>query len=100
MCAPALPEVLIFRSDIADLKQLILNMSANKRGCKQSKASSGYSLSSAENKVDKSMDTYEDIAHDMATAWTNMCESEDDISDQNNFSQGYSTHSQGKAGKN
>jgi hypothetical protein len=30
-----------FRSDIADLKQLILNMSANKRGHKQSKATAG-----------------------------------------------------------
>jgi hypothetical protein len=48
------------------------------------------------------METYEDIAHDMATSWTNMCESEveGDTSDQNNFSQGYSTPSQGKVGKN
>jgi hypothetical protein len=46
------------------------------------------------------MDTYEDIAHDMATSWTKMYESEDDTSDQNNVSQGYSTHIQGKAGKN
>jgi hypothetical protein len=36
-----------FRSDIADLKQLILNMSTNKRGHKQSKASAGSSSSSA-----------------------------------------------------
>jgi hypothetical protein len=89
-----------FRSDIADLKQLKLNMSANKRGRKQSKASAGSSSSLAEKRVDKSMDTYEDIAHDMATSWTNMCESEDGTSDQNNVSQGYSTPIQGKAGKN
>jgi LPS O-antigen subunit length determinant protein (WzzB/FepE family) len=89
-----------FRSDVADLKQLKVNMSANKRGHKQSKAFEGSLSSSAEKRADKSMDTYEDIAHDMATSWTNMCESEDDISDQNNVSQGYSTPSQGKAGKN
>jgi hypothetical protein len=46
------------------------------------------------------MNTYEDIAHDMAMSWTNMCESEDNISDQNNVSQGYSTPSLGKVGKN
>jgi hypothetical protein len=89
-----------FLSDIADLKQLILNMSANKRGRKQSKSSAGSSSSLAEKRVNKSMDTYEDITHDMATSWTNMCEYEDDTSDQNNVSQGYSTPSQGKAGKN
>jgi hypothetical protein len=89
-----------FCSNIEDFKQIILNMSANKRGRKQSKASAGSSSSSAEKRVEKSMDTYEDIAHNMATSWTNMCESEDDISDQNNVSQGYSTPSQGKAGKN
>jgi hypothetical protein len=89
-----------FRSDIAYLKQLILNMTANKRGRKQRKSSTGSSTSSAENRVEKSMDTYEYIAHDMATSWTNMCESEDDTSDQNNVSQGYSTPIQGKARKN
>jgi uncharacterized membrane-anchored protein YhcB (DUF1043 family) len=89
-----------FCSDIEDLKQLILNMSANKRSHKQSKSSVGSSSSSAEKIVDKSIETYEDTAHDMATSWTNMCESEDDTSDQNNVSQGYSTPSQGKAGKN
>jgi ParB-like chromosome segregation protein Spo0J len=46
-----------FRSDIADLKQLKLNISANKRGRKQSKASAGSSSSSTEKRVDKSMDT-------------------------------------------
>jgi hypothetical protein len=75
-------------------------MSANKRGRKQSKATAGSSSSSSEKRADKSMDTYEDIAHDMATSRTNMCESEDDTSDQKNVSQGYSTPSQGKAGKN
>jgi LPS O-antigen subunit length determinant protein (WzzB/FepE family) len=89
-----------FRSDISDLKQLILNMSANKRGLKQSKSSAGSLTSSAEKRVDKSMETYEDIAHDMATSWTNMCESEDITSDQNNVSQGYRTPIQGNAGKN
>jgi hypothetical protein len=89
-----------FLSDIADLNQLILNMSANKRGRKQSKSSAGSSTSLVEKRVDKSMETYEDIAHDMATSWTNMCESEEDTSDKNNVSQGYSTPSQGKAGKN
>jgi LPS O-antigen subunit length determinant protein (WzzB/FepE family) len=59
-----------FISDIADLKQLILNMSSNKRGRKQSKATAGSSSSSLEKRADKSMDTYEDIAHDMATSWT------------------------------
>jgi hypothetical protein len=89
-----------FRSYKADLKQLILNMSANKRGRKQSKSSAGSSTSLAEKRAEKSMETYEDIAHDMATLWTNMCKSEDDTSDQNNVSQGYRTPSQGKAGKN
>jgi hypothetical protein len=89
-----------FCSDISDLKQLIINMFANKRGRKQSKSSAGSLTSSAEKRVDKSMETYEDIAHDRATSWTNMCESEDDTSDQNNVSQGYRTPIQGKAGKN
>jgi hypothetical protein len=89
-----------FCSDIADINQLIINMSSNKRGRKQSKSSAGSSTSLAEKRVDKSMDKYEDIAHDMATSWTNMCESEDNTSDQHIFSQGYSTPSQGKAGKN
>jgi hypothetical protein len=51
---------------------LILNMSANKRGRKQPKPSEGYSTSSAEKRADKSMETYEDTAHDMATSWTNI----------------------------
>jgi hypothetical protein len=48
------------------------------------------------------MKTYDDIAHDMATSWNNMCESEGegDTSDQNNVSQGYRTPSLDKAGKN
>jgi ParB-like chromosome segregation protein Spo0J len=37
-----------FRSDIVDLKKLILNISANKRGRKQSKSSAGSSTSLAE----------------------------------------------------
>jgi hypothetical protein len=41
-----------FRSDIAYLKQLILNMSANKRGRKQSKSSAGYLMSSVEKRAD------------------------------------------------
>jgi hypothetical protein len=59
-------------------------------------------MSSAEKRAEKSMETYEDIVHDMATSWTSMCESEgeDDTSDQYNVSQGYSTPIQGKAGKN
>jgi hypothetical protein len=61
-----------FRSDIAYLKQLILKMSVNKRGRKQSKSSAGSSTSSAEKRAEKTMETYEDIAHDMATSWTNM----------------------------
>jgi peptidoglycan hydrolase CwlO-like protein len=65
-----------FRSDIADLKQLILNMSANKRERKHSKSSEGSSTSLAEKRAKKSMETYDDIAHDMATSWTNMCKSE------------------------
>jgi hypothetical protein len=79
----------IFRSNIEDIKQLILNISANKRGRKQRKPSEGSSTSSAEKKADKSMEIYEDIAHDMATSWINMCESEveGDTSDQNNVSQ-------------
>jgi hypothetical protein len=89
-----------FRYNIAYLKQLIINMTANKRGRKQSKSLAGASTSLVEKRADKSMETYEDIAHDMATSWTNMCESEDDTSDQNNVSQRYSTPSQGKAGKN
>jgi hypothetical protein len=53
-----------FRSDIADLKQLIIYMSANKRGRKQSKQSEGSSTSSAEKIADKSMETYDDIVHE------------------------------------
>jgi hypothetical protein len=92
----------IFRSDIADLKQLILNMSAKKRGGKKSKQSEGSSTSSAEKRAHKSMEKYGDIDHDMATSWTNMEESEGegDTIDQNNVSQGYSIHIQGKTGKN
>jgi hypothetical protein len=41
-----------FRSYIADIKQLILNMSANKRGRKQSKSSAGYLMSSVEKRAD------------------------------------------------
>jgi hypothetical protein len=91
-----------FRSDIADLKQLIINMSVNKRGRKWSKPSEGSSTSLAEKRADKSMGKYEDNAHHMATSWTNICKSEGegDTSGQNNVSQGYSTPSQGKAGKN
>jgi hypothetical protein len=40
-----------FRSDIADLKKLIINMSSNKRGHKQSKASTGSSSSSAKKEL-------------------------------------------------
>jgi hypothetical protein len=40
-----------FRSDISDLKQLILNMSATKRGHTQSKSSAGSSTSSAEKEL-------------------------------------------------
>jgi hypothetical protein len=89
-----------FSPDIADLKQIIFDMSTNKRGRKQSKKLEGSSTSSAENRANKSMETYDAISHDVATSWTNMCESEgeDDTSDQNNVSQGYSTPSQGKAG--
>jgi hypothetical protein len=65
----------IFRSNIADLKQLLLNMSANKRGPKQSNSSAGSPTSSAEKRAEKSIETCEDIAHDMATSRTNMCES-------------------------
>jgi hypothetical protein len=91
-----------FHFDIADLKQFILNMYVNKRERKQSKQSEGSSTSSAEKRADRSMETYDDIAHDMETSWTNMCESEGegDTSDQNNVSQGYSTTNKGKAGKN
>jgi hypothetical protein len=91
-----------FHPDIADLKHLIINVSANKRGRKQSKSSKGSSTSSAEKRADKYMETYDDIAHDMSTSLTNMCESEGEgnTSNQNNVSQGYSTPSQGKAGKN
>jgi hypothetical protein len=55
-----------FGSDVADLKQLILNMSANKRGRKQIKATAGSSSPLSEKRADESMDTYEDIAHDIA----------------------------------
>jgi hypothetical protein len=53
-------------------------------------------------RADKSMETYEDIAQDMAISWTDMWEyeGEGDTSDQNNVSQVYSTPIQGKAGKN
>jgi hypothetical protein len=91
-----------FRSDIADITQLILNISANKKGRKQSKPLEGSSMSLAEKRAEKYMETYEDNAHDMATSWTNTCKSEGegDTSDTNNVSQGYSTPIQGKAGKN
>jgi hypothetical protein len=91
-----------FCSAIADLKQLIINMYANKRVRKQRKPLEGSSTSSVEKRAEKSMETYEDIAHGMASSWTNMFESEveGDTSDQNNVSQVYITPSQGKAGNN
>jgi hypothetical protein len=54
-------------SEIAEIKKLILNMSANKRGRKQKihKGSEVASTSSVEQGGEKCMEVYAEIAHDM-----------------------------------
>jgi hypothetical protein len=54
--------------------------------------------SSLEQGGDKSMEVYDEIAHDMETSWNSMCESESDRypSARMRVSQGYNNPSQGK----
>jgi hypothetical protein len=86
--------------EIAEIKNLLLNMSANKRGRKQRihKDTEVALTSSAEQGGKKSMEVYDEIAHDMETSWNSMCESESerDTSARMRVSQGYSTPIQNK----
>jgi molecular chaperone GrpE (heat shock protein) len=88
------------RSEIAEIKNLLLNMSAKKRGRKQRKHKDTEvaSTSSVEKGEEKPMEVYDEIAHDMETSWGSMCESgrEKDMATRSRVSQGYSTPSQGK----
>jgi chromosome segregation ATPase len=87
-------------SEIAEIKNLTLNMSANKRGQIQRKHnySEVASKSSAEQGGEKSIEVYGEIAHDMETSWNSMCEPESDrdLSARMIVSQGCSTPIQGK----
>jgi hypothetical protein len=88
------------RSEISEIKNMILNMSANKRGRKQSKHkdSEVASTSSAEHGGEEPMEVYDKLAHDMETSWNSMCESENDrdTSTRTRVTQGFNTRSQGK----
>jgi hypothetical protein len=61
-------------SEMAEIKNIILNMSANKRGRKQRKRkdSEVASTSSAEQGGETSMEVYDEISHDMETSWNSM----------------------------
>jgi predicted nucleic acid-binding Zn-ribbon protein len=88
------------RSEMAEIKNMILNMSANKRGQQQlkHKDSEVASTSSTEQGGGKYMEVYDEIAHNMETSWNSMCESKNDIypSASTRVTQGYNTPSQGK----
>jgi molecular chaperone GrpE (heat shock protein) len=59
------------RSEIAEIKNLFLNMSGNKRGIKQrkNKDSEVASTSSAEQWGERPMEVYDELAHNMETSW-------------------------------
>jgi hypothetical protein len=72
-------------------------MSANKRGRKQlnHKDAELASTSSAEQGGEKSMEVYDEIAHDMETSWNSMCEfkNDRDPAARMRVTQGYNTPS-------
>jgi hypothetical protein len=86
--------------EIAELKNLVLNVSANKRGRKQRKQKNteAASTSSTEQGWEKAMEVYDEIAHDMESSWDSMCESEreKDNTTRSRVSQGKSTPDHGK----
>jgi hypothetical protein len=88
------------RSEMAKIKNLILNMSAYKIGRKKRKHKDAdvASTSSAEHGGEKPMELYDALAHDMETSWNSMCESENyrDTSTRTRVTQGFNTPSQGK----
>jgi uncharacterized membrane-anchored protein YhcB (DUF1043 family) len=63
--------------EIAKLKNLLLNMSANKQGRKQMKHkdTEATSIYSADQGWEQVMEGYAEIAHNMETSWDSMCES-------------------------
>jgi hypothetical protein len=65
------------RSEIAEIKNLLLNISASKRGQKQRKHKDTEvsSTLSAKQGGETYMEVYDEIAHDMETSWNSMCES-------------------------
>jgi hypothetical protein len=62
------------RSEMAEIKNLMLNMYANKVGLKQlkNKDSEVASTSSAEQGGEKYIELYDKIAQDMETSWNSM----------------------------
>jgi hypothetical protein len=87
-------------SEIAEIKNLILNMYVNKRGRKQrkNKDSEVASTSSVEHGGEIPMEVYDEIAHNMETSWNSMYESENDrdTSTRPRVTQGFNTPIQGK----
>jgi hypothetical protein len=88
------------RSEIAEIKKLILNMSANKIGRKQmkNKDSEVASISSAEQGVEIPMEVYDELTHKMEISWNIMRESGNgrDTSTRTRFTQGFNTPGQVK----
>jgi hypothetical protein len=86
--------------ELAELKNLLMNMSGNKRGHTQmrNKDSEAASSSSGDQGGEQAMDFYYEIAHEMETAWDSMCESErgKDKTSHARIAQGFSTPGQGK----
>jgi hypothetical protein len=90
----------ILRSEIAEIKNLILNISAKIIGRKQrkNKDSEVASTSSSDHGGERSMEVYDELAHNMETSWNSMGESENyrDTSTRSRVTQGFNTLSQGK----
>jgi hypothetical protein len=88
------------RSEMAEIKNLILNMSASKSGRKQRKLKDAEvaSTSSSGQGGEKSMEVYDEIAHNIVTSWNRMCGSENDkdASTRTRLIQGFNTTSHGK----
>jgi molecular chaperone GrpE (heat shock protein) len=88
------------RYEISEIKNLILNMSANKRDRKKrkNKDSEVASTSSSEQGGERPMEVYDELAHNMETSWNSTCESENDrdTSTRTRVTQGFNTLSQGK----
>jgi hypothetical protein len=88
------------RYEISEIRNQILNMSANNRGQKQrkNKDSEVASTSSAEQGGERPMEVYDELAHNMETSWISMCKSENyrDASTRTRVTQGFNTPSEGK----